>query len=103
MSQGDYIARTIDWQGMKLVNICDEELLGTVVEGENLNMKISREYFGGQKVSREHAIALIKSATIINLAGSRIVEQVINEKLAASKAVKRVGSVSFLMIYKFSP
>jgi hypothetical protein len=102
MNGRDYIARTIDWQGMKLVNICDEELLGTVVKGEKVEMHISPDYFGGQHVSLESAMSLIKTSAIINLAGSRIVDQVLNERLAASQAVKKVGSVSFLMIYKFT-
>lgn len=97
-----FIARKIKWQDVTLVNICDEELLGTTVKGGEVDMHISREYFGGEKVNEDEALTLVKGSSIINLAGSRIVDRVIDEKLASEHAVKRVGSVSFLMIYKFS-
>jgi hypothetical protein len=101
-SEKQYIARTIRRENAFLVNICDEELLGTTVKGEKIEMEISRDYFGAEKVNEHQAISLVRDGSIINLAGSRIVEKVVGEKLASEKAVKRVGSVAFLLIYKFS-
>ena len=101
-SEKQYIARTIRNQNAVLVNICDEELLGTTVKGDKVDMEISREYFGAEKVNEHEAINLVRDGSIINLAGSRIVEKVVGEKLASEKAVKKVGSVAFLLIYKFS-
>ena len=103
-NRGDYqyIARKIQWQNVILVNICDEELLGTRVKGKKVDMDISREYFGGEKVNEDEAINLVKQSSIVNLAGSRIVDKVVDADLASKLAVKTVGSVSFLMIYKFT-
>ncbi len=67
-----------------------------------MEMEISRDYFGGDKVSEDQAINLVRVSSIINLAGTRIVEKVLDKKLASERAVKKVGPVSFLMIYKFS-
>ena len=53
-----------------LVNICDEELLGTTVKGDKIEMEISREYFGAEKVNENQAISLVRNGSIINLAGS---------------------------------
>jgi uncharacterized protein len=100
-AEKQFIARRIKWQENVLVNICDEELLGTTVKGGGIDMEISRSYFGGEKVSEAQAIELVRGSSIINLAGTRIVEKVIGQKLATEKAVKKVGDVSFLMIYKF--
>ena len=47
MSEKQFIARKIKWQDVTLVNICDEELLGTTVKGDKVDMQISRDYFGG--------------------------------------------------------
>jgi hypothetical protein len=96
-----YIARTIKWQQHILVNICDEELLGTTVKNGEVDMAISREYFGSDKVNEVEAINLVKSSSIVNLAGSRIVSKVVDANLASERAVKQVGDVCFLMIYKF--
>ncbi|MCL4519769.1 MAG: DUF424 family protein [Thaumarchaeota archaeon] len=102
ISEKQYIARTIKYQDVVLVNICDEELLGTTVKGDNVDMSISKDYFGGEKVSEDQAIRLVRGSSIVNLAGSRIVDRVLGERLASERAVKKVGQVSFLMIYKFS-
>lgn len=96
-----YIARTIKWQQHILVNICDEELLGTTVKNGEVDMAISREYFGSDKVNEAEAIKLVKISSIVNLAGSRIVSKVVDANLASELAVKQVGDVCFLMIYKF--
>jgi uncharacterized protein len=96
-----YIARTIKWEQTILVNICDEELLGTTVKGADVDMAISREYFGGDKVNESEAIDLVKSSSIVNLAGSRIVSKVVDANLASERSVKQMGNVAFLMIYKF--
>ncbi len=100
--QKQFIARRIKWQEAVLVNICDEELLGTTIKGGEVEMPISRDYFGGEKVSESQAIELVRGSSIINLAGTRIVEKVVEANLASPHAVKTVGDVSFLMIYKFS-
>jgi len=97
-----YIARKIKWQNATLVNICDEELLGTTVKGEQVEMPISRDYYGVDKVNENEAIQLVRNSSIVNLAGSRIVEKVLAADLASRRAVKNVGNVSFLMIYKFT-
>jgi uncharacterized protein len=101
-SEKQYIARTIKYENTILLNICDEELLGKTVKGGKVDMEISREYFGGDLVNEDEAINLVRASSIVNLAGSRIVEKVIDQNLASERAVKKVGPVSFLMIYKFS-
>ena len=101
-TEKQYIARQIKWQQHTLLNICDEELLGTTVKGGQVDMHISKDYFGGSLVNESEALSMVKNSSIVNLAGSRIVEHVLENNLATEKAVKRVGSVAFLMIYKFS-
>lgn len=102
LTEKQYIARQIRWEEQTLLNICDEELLGTTVQGGAIDMLISRDYFGGDKVNEAEALNMVKNSSIVNLAGSRIVGRVLENNLATEGAVKRVGSVAFLMIYKFS-
>lgn len=86
---------------LKMVNICDEEVLGKVLKEGKLEVAISREYFLGFKVDEDRAIQLVKEADIVNLVGNRIVNLVLKEGLAHPNAVRRIHGVSFLMIYKF--
>lgn len=96
-----YFARMISSAGTRLINICDAELIGTTVKRANFEMRISREYFGGDAINGEQAIELIRSCTAANLVGNRIVDLAVKEKLANNLAVKKVGKLSFLMIFKF--
>ena len=96
-----YAARVIPYEGAKLVNICDAELLGQTVRGDGLEMKITREYYCDGIVSEEKALQLVSDGSIVNLAGARIVSKVVKAQLASEKATRIVGSVPFLMIYKF--
>jgi|TARA_B100001971_G_C18150407_1_gene515496 hypothetical protein len=96
-----YFARMISSEGIRLINICDAELIGTTVKRDNFEMHISHEYFGGDTINSEQAIELIRSSTAANLVGNRIVGRAVKEKLANSSAVKKVGKLSFLMIFKF--
>lgn len=70
--------------------------------GNGVEIRISKEYFGGDPVDSRKALALVQNSSMASLAGRRIVEEVLRAKLASEKAVKRVGAVPFLMIFKFA-
>ncbi len=97
-----FISRELRYQSASMVNICDEELLGRSLREGNLRVDISPDYFSGVRVDGRTAIAKIKETDIVNLVGNRIVARAVKEKLAHPKAVRKIDSVSFLMIYKFS-
>lgn len=97
-----YAAKIIRWNGQSLVNICDLELLGKTVQGNGVNMKISEDYFNGRVINIQEALELVKNSYIANLVGDRIIQRTLEAKLASGQAVKRMGSVPFLMIFKFT-
>lgn len=100
-----YVARKMSGQAngktITLVNICDEELLGTTVKTDRVDMPISRDYYGSEKVNEDEAISLVRTSSVVSLAGARIVSKVVRANLASERAVKEFGNVPFLMIYKF--
>jgi len=96
-----FVARVVRWEERTMVSICDEELLGRTVREGELEMCISKEYFGEEYVDLDEALELIRTSHIVNLAGTRIVENALQAELASRLAVKKVGGTSFLMIFKF--
>lgn len=96
-----FVVRTISWQSMRMVNICDEELLDKTVQSKNLKMHISKDYFGHELMSEQDAIDLLRKCPMANLVGKRIIDKVLLEELASPRAVKIIEKVSFLMIYRF--
>ena len=102
LKQENYAVRVIEWNDTTLVNICDSELVGSVIKDDKIEMHISKEYFLGEFMGIEGALREIKRSSIINLTGKRIVKEVLNAKMATEEAVKTIGSTSILMIFKFS-
>lgn len=101
MDNGSFSVRRISWKDASLVSICDSELLGKTVKDGKLSMHISRECFGGELVDGEQVLHLMKNSSIVSLAGSKAVKLALESKLAAKEAIRVVGDVPFLMIYKF--
>jgi hypothetical protein len=96
-----FAVRKINYQGSIMVNICDQELVGTKVSEGKLEVKITKDYFGQQLVSEDEAVDLLKSCAVANLVGKRIVNKAVGMKLASSLSVRTISDIPFLMIFKF--
>ena len=97
-----YSVRTSTFQGSVLVNICDEELVGTTVSEGRLEVHLSPEFYSGETVDKGEALRLIRTCSIVNLAGLRSVSLAIENEVGSRDAVRDIQGVPFLMIYKFS-
>ena len=96
-----YSVRTAEYKGTILVNMCDEELVGrTVAEGQ-LKVHLSKEFYMGEVVDTGEALKLIRTCSIVNLAGPRSVTLAVENKVGTPEAVREIEEVPFLMIYKF--
>ncbi len=96
-----YASRITPYQGSTMISICDLELVGTTLRDGDLAISLSKEYFQEQVIEEPQAPKLLKSCSIANLVGTRIVTQAINLRLANEMSVKYISGIPFLMIYKF--
>ena len=94
--------RVIHAPHYKIVNVCDEEVFGLTLEEGGLVIRISKEFYEGERVGEEELLKILKESSIINLTGERCVSLAINSGFAHKDAVKKVKSVPFLMIFKFT-
>ncbi len=72
-----------------------------MAEGQ-LRVHLSKEFYSGEVVDRGEALRLIRTCSIVNLAGSRSVSLAVDNKVGAPEAVREIEEVPFLMIYKFA-
>ena len=93
--------RTTEYRGTILVNMCDEELVGKTVTEGKLQVHLSKEFYSGEVVGMGEALRLIRTCSIVNLAGSRSVSLAVDNKVGAREAIREIEEVPFLMIYKF--
>ncbi len=91
-----------EYRGSSLVNVCDEEIVGKTVAEGRLKVHLSKDYYSGQVVDYGEALRLMRTCSIVNLAGQRSVSLAVDNQLGAREAVREIEDVPFLMIYKFS-
>ena len=95
-----FSVRVTDYQKNMMLNICDSELLGqTIVEGE-LNMNISKNYYGEKLVEKEEAANLLKQSSIINMVGKETVSLSVQLGIGSENGIKMISGVPFLIVYK---
>lgn len=103
INQGyNYALRKIKYQETQMINICDLNLIGKEINQGDFNISISKDYFYSEEITKEDAIKVLKSSSIINLVGKDIVDLALSLNLAKKNSVKIIENVPFLMIFKFS-
>lgn len=96
----NFYVRKMHYQGSLMINICDEELLGTNIVSESLNINITKDFFN--ELTNEKEISnLLKRCSIANLIGRRVIEKTLSLGLAKRDSIKIVSDIPFLMIFKF--
>lgn len=101
MNAQGFSVRTAEYKGSLLVNICDEELIGRTVSEGRLKVHISKDFYSGEVVGKGEALRLIRTCSVVNLAGRRSVSLAIDNEIGAREAIREIEDVPFLMIYKF--
>lgn len=95
-----FFVRTSNYQNSKMLNICDEDLLGKVIKKDKLQINISKSYYGQQLVEREEAEKLMKNSSILNLVGKQTIDMSIELKIGTRQGVKVIDDVPFLIVFK---
>jgi hypothetical protein len=85
-----------------MINICDLELIGKEINQGDFNISISKDYFYSEEITKDDAIKILKSSSIINLVGKDIVDLALSLNLAKINSVKTIDNIPFLMIFKFT-
>jgi uncharacterized protein len=84
-----------------MINICDLELIGSRLQEGELLIDITKEYFQQEIIEAVQAEELLRTCSIANLVGERIVSQAVQLKLAKERSIRRISGIPFLMIFKF--
>lgn len=96
-----YALRRIKYQGTYMINICDLDLVGRVINKGDFVIDISKEYFQDEEINQDEAARLLKSSSMLNLVGKNVVALALGLKLAKENSVKVIEDVPFLMIFSF--
>ncbi len=95
-----FSVKVTDYQKNLMLNICDIDLLGKNIIQEELNMTISKSYYGEKIIDHEEAESLLKSASIINMVGKETISLSLKLGVGSENGVKKIGGVPFLIVFK---
>jgi hypothetical protein len=101
LGESRFCVKLITSGDIRMANICDAEILNKTISEGNLVMHISPDYFGEEVVGLDEALKIVEETPILNLAGNNIVSKVIEANFASPRAVREIGCVKFLMVFKF--
>ena len=83
-----------------LVAACDVEILGRTLRKGRLLFEVRESFYKGSKMKVEEAMLLIRSATTVNLVGSRIVKHAIKDGLVHPEAILVISGIPHAQIVK---
>lgn len=84
----------------RILAACDEEVLGQTFLGDGTKITVSEGFYNGELVTEEAFIERMKSATIINLVGEKVVMLAMSNGYVSEDCVMTIGSVKHAQVVK---
>ncbi len=100
MHEMPFSIKLTDYQKNAMLNICDANLLGKKITEKELEVHISKSYYGEKIVEKEEAKTLLKNSLIINMVGKEIVSLSTSLGIGSEDGIKEIDGVPFLIVYK---
>jgi len=97
----NFAVKIVNQQSNRMLNICDAELVDKVVRQSDLEIKISKSYYGDRLVDEKEAESLLRNSSIINMAGKKIIDLSIKVGIGSKNGVKEIEGIPFLIVFKF--
>ena len=97
----NFAVRIVNQQNNRMLNICDAELVGRTLKQSDLEVKITKNYYGERIVDEKEAESLLRTSSIINMAGRKTIDLSIKIGVGTAKGVKEIEGVPFLIVFKF--
>ncbi|MFX1393328.1 MAG: DUF424 domain-containing protein [Promethearchaeota archaeon] len=86
---------------IETVAACDEELLNQVFKEGNLRIEISNQFFGGNLISIDEAIYILKQASYFNIVGEKIINKAVDCQILPKEGVRFINGVPMAMKMMF--
>lgn len=85
-----------------IVTVCDSELIGKRFEEGEFQLDVKEGFFGGDKVSEEKAISIMKEMinedATFNIVGPKSVKAALKAEIISEEGVKKIQGVPFALI-----
>jgi hypothetical protein len=83
------------------VACCDEDLLNKVFTEGDLRIEINSNFFGGELLTTEQALEILKEALYFNIIGENIISKAIALQLLPKDGVRKINNIPMAMKMMF--
>src|SRR5487761_399152 len=97
----NFAVKIVNQKNNKMLNICDAELVGKTVRQSDLDVTITKSYYGDRIIDEKEAESLLRTSSIINMVGKKTIDLSIKIGIGSAKGVKEIEGVPFLIVFKF--
>ncbi len=95
-----FSARLTNHQKNAMLNICDVDLVGKKISEKNLQVDLSKNFYGEKIVEKIEAENLLKNSSVINMVGKETISLSMNLGIGSEKGIKKISGVPFLIVFK---
>lgn len=86
-----------------MISMADKEIIGKKFEQrDGIVIDVDQNFYGSKLVDDEEALIYLKSADILILTGSKIVDMAIKEGIVNPDSVLEINGVKHVQVYKFA-
>lgn len=78
---------------IETVACCDEALLNHIFTEGNLRIEINSNFFGGDLLSIDQALEILKEASYFNIVGENITNKALDLQLLSKDGVKKINNI----------
>ncbi len=78
---------------IETVACCDETLLNHIFTEGNLRIEINSNFFGGDLLSIDQALEILKEASYFNIVGENIINKAIDLQLLPKEGVRKINNI----------
>ena len=97
----NFAVKVVNQNGNRMLNICDAELVGRTVRKSDLEVNITKSYYGDRVIDEKEAESLLRTSSIINMVGKKTIDLSIKLGIGSVKGVKEIEGIPFLIVFKF--
>lgn len=84
-----------------ILAVSDSDILGKSFSDGELQLTVSKEFYGSNSAEESEIIGLLKKATIVNAVGKSIISLLLTKTLVDKRNVIEIGGVPHAQIVSF--
>ncbi len=87
-------------EGHKVLAVCDEDILGEVIEDGDILFEVKKSFYGGDLIARDDLVEMAEKSTVINAVGNEVVDLLVENNFFDGNKVLFIDDVKHAQFVK---